>query len=92
MTRIALVLISIAYVFTISGCGTEATPAVRQRFEMQKIDLPEGSVYVEVDSVETRTKCTPVVLEVSKVLRGVIGFYEYQVDEYNKADNNESHK
>ena len=70
----------------ISGCGSDKTsiPLPRQKFEMQKIDLPDGAVYVEVDSVETRKTCTPVVLEVSQVLRGVIGFYEYQVDEYMK--------
>jgi len=84
---IARWLMLIVLGFTISGCWKEYVCSCPKQveFDMQTIDIPKNSLYVEVKDKETRSKCTPVVQDVAGVLRGIIEFYEDQIRRYKEA-------
>lgn len=78
-------LILIPLLFIISGCATKVTYEKAPNFTFQKIELPVNGIRVDAGTKEVQRMCTPVVLEVSTVLRGVIDFHDDQIDRYRRS-------
>jgi len=80
------VLVLMLIVFILSSCSTkQVEPRVKyiknEKFEFQKIDL--SGVYVELDKKD-RKRCTKYLIDLNDIYSGIIDFYDYQIDEYNK--------
>lgn len=80
-----IALVSMLLVFIFSGCMKQE-PEVKYvkapTFKFEKIDLK--GAYIELKSVDDRKRCSPYLLQMKEVYDGVIDFYNYQIDEYNK--------
>ena len=104
MTKaIVSILIALGITFTLSGCA-EKQPVVVEKwrdrsvyvkaepYDFQKVDLT--GAYIDFPSVSLRNKCMPAITQAKDVYVGVIKYYEYSVDEYNKGfvDDNKTSK
>jgi len=91
----AWILIALVSITNI-GCGYKVVERVvvkdrlvpEPKYKFEKINL-EGA-YMELGSKEVQRVCTPKLLEMNEMYRGVIGYYEWQIDEYMKKDENRS--
>ena len=92
-------LIPILLVFTFSGCYCsfkKPEPQIVVKTEYIKEDkynfekVNTDGLYIETETKELQSKCTPLVLETSSIFRGIVDFYDWQIDEYGKEDKNDS--
>jgi len=80
------VLVLMLIGFILSSCSTkQVEPRVKyiknEKFEFQKVDTK--GVYIELDKHD-RKRCTKYLLELNEIYNGILDFYNYQIDEYNK--------
>ena len=80
MKWISIVLGSIL----ISGC-TNQVQVKEPKYKFEKIDT--HGVYIELKDKNTQRTCTPALLELNDMYKGIIEFYDYQIDKY-MADQN----
>ncbi len=81
-------------IFIFSGCFTKQVDKIVVKKEFiyekpyifEKIDL-QGT-YIELNSKQVQRLCTPPLIELNDVYKGVIEYYDWQIDSY--ADKNTS--
>ena len=80
------VLVLMLIGFILSSCTSkQIEPRVKyvksEKFEFQKVDL--NGVYVELNKKD-RKRCTKYLIDLNEIYSGILDFYDYQIDEYNK--------
>ncbi len=85
-------LILIALVFIFSGCSqkekivTKIEYVKQEKYEFNKIDL--NGAYIELRDKNIQKVCSPSLLELNTFYKDVVNFYDWQIDQYEK-DNDE---
>lgn len=80
------VSILILLVFIFNGCSqkekiiTKIEYIKEDKYNFNKIDL-QGS-YIELKDKETQKQCTPSLLELNNIYKGVVDYYDWQIDNY----------
>lgn len=89
----ALAMILIALSFFFNGCATKERLVTKieyikePKYQFNKIEL-QGA-YIELKDKETQRVCTQSLIELNTIYKGVIEFYDWQIDNY-KEDGNET--
>lgn len=90
MKAIKLTLVALGIIFFSSGCAQKEPDVVtkieyvrEEPWKFEKIDM--AGVYIELGSKEEQRMCTPALMKLDEVHRGVRKFYEEQIDAYEES-------
>lgn len=89
MKAIKWILIASGFTLLLSGCAVkpeiiERTVYVKEEpWSFEKLDM--NGVYIELESKEVQRICTPSLLKLDELHRGVRKFYEEQIDAYEES-------
>ena len=80
--------------FILSSCAerqcTQHRDSNATKYKFEKIDTT--GIYIDLDSIEIRNKCSSTLVSLNSVYTGILNFYDWQIDEYNRVENNTSSK
>jgi len=80
--------------FILSSCAERQCIQHRDsnttKYKFEKIDTT--GIYIDLDNIEIRNKCSSALVSLNSIYTGILNFYDWQIDEYNRVENNTSSK